>query len=523
MLYAIHWIGLQRLHAVLWVSRLLEALTVESLSSFLTQTLALLVACALIGLILTCVGLKLYRIVSCLVGAAMLGYLGWQLGAAINPVSLLSAALWALLFAIIGAFLFYFLNVISMGLGAFVVCFAVLHQWTGLALWVIAAVSLACAVLFCVLLIKRHFLRTPLEGGVVLGLVMLHFSGYLEALGVAVVCALSGIILQRFLAPKLQHKKRSKMDSRASAPTPPTQEAMTAEAQADAEEAEIRNYICKLSRAHAGQFSQGTVVTNIEELRKKYRSDNFVAFSADIDWASEDCIKELLDFFEINQIPLTLFCTHPSKLLSGHSADPMIELGIHPNYCSDSSQGRTMDEVTDYCMNLVPGARCVRGHRWFTSNDMYDRLVARGIRYDSSECSMLDLVEPHIHRSGMLRLPVFLEDGGLLQSGAEPDFVTCGKKYFAGNGLKVIDLHPIHFAINSPTLDYYRQVADEHSRADYMAMGWEEIEHLCYKGKGMRDYVAELVEYIRSKHIQVVTMGQIYDELTYEDEVRHAA
>lgn len=262
--------------------------------------------------------------------------------------------------------------------------------------------------------------------------------------------------------------------------------------------------------------------TNIAQLREKYRSDNYIAFSVDTDWASEDCISEMLDFFQENRIPINVFCTHPSDVLAARRQDPLIELGIHPNYCPNSSHGQTIDEVTAYCMNLVPGARCIRTHRWFSSNDIYDKLVTCGIRYDSSECSMMDPVEPYIHRSGILRLPVYFEDGGLLWSKTEPDFARYGEKYFSGNGLKVLDLHPIHFAINSPTLDYYRQISDEMSaRGEYTAMTKETARQLRFNGTGIRDYVMRLVEFIQAKRINVVSLGQIYEELEYyEGEVQ---
>lgn len=257
------------------------------------------------------------------------------------------------------------------------------------------------------------------------------------------------------------------------------------------------------------------ISTNIEQLRKKYRSDNFIAFTIDIDWASEDSIREITDFFIGNEIPVNIFCTHPSAVLAERKESPLVELGIHPNYSDGSSHGNTMDEITDYCMNLVPDARSVRGHRWFNSNDMYDRLIKRGILYDSSECSMMDRVEPYIHRSGLLRFPVFFEDGGMLWNGMEPDFKSNGRKYFSQDGLKVLDLHPIHFAINSPTDSYYRQVADGISRQEYNTMNSETILRLRYAGKGIRNYVMELVEFVKTHNVNVVSLGQIYDELEY--------
>jgi hypothetical protein len=98
------------------------------------------------------------------------------------------------------------------------------------------------------------------------------------------------------------------------------------------------------------------ISTNIEQLRKKYRSDNFIAFSIDIDWASEDCIREIVDFFIDNGIPINIFCTHPSSVLAELKDNSLVEFGVHPNYFEDSSQGNTMDEITDFCMNLVPDA-----------------------------------------------------------------------------------------------------------------------------------------------------------------------
>lgn len=251
--------------------------------------------------------------------------------------------------------------------------------------------------------------------------------------------------------------------------------------------------------------------TNIEQLRNKYRSDNFIAFSIDTDWASEDCIREMVDFFMGNGIPINIFCTHPSAVLAKCKNNPLVELGIHPNYCEGSSQGNTMDEITDYCMNLVPEARSVRGHRWFSSNDMYDRLVKRGILYDSSECSMMDCVEPYIHRSGLLRFPVFFEDGGALWFGVEPDFKSNGRKYFSQNGLKVLDLHPIHFAINSPTNSYYRRIADGMPRQEYNTMNAETILRLRYTGKGISNYVIELVDFVKACNVSVVSLGQVYE------------
>ena len=255
--------------------------------------------------------------------------------------------------------------------------------------------------------------------------------------------------------------------------------------------------------------------TNIKALREKYAKENYIAVSMDIDWASDPCIRRIVDYFLGQGAPLTIFCTHPSEAVDAYRGHPGVELGIHPNFFAQSSQGGTMDEVIDYCLKLAPGARCVRGHRWYSSNDMYDRLVERGIRFDSNESSMLDLAEPYIHRSGILRIPVFFEDGGFLWNGAAMDFKKEGLQYFDCPGLKVLDLHPIHFALNCPDNAFYRNVADGLPRAEYAAMTEETIARIAYKGYGMRDYIMELMDFVKRKDVRLVSLGQVYGDLVY--------
>jgi hypothetical protein len=257
--------------------------------------------------------------------------------------------------------------------------------------------------------------------------------------------------------------------------------------------------------------------TNIAEIRKKYRLLNAVAFSIDVDWAGESLIADVLEFFSENSIPLTVFCTHYSEVLLEKRNDPKVELGIHPNYTTGSSQGNTIDEVTDFCLKIVPDARCMRAHRWFRSNDVYDTLIKRKILFDSNECSMMDVVEPYIHRSGIMCMPAFFEDGWLLWSRLKLDFNENGKTFFSQDGLKVIDIHPVHFSLNSPTYTFYKEVCQSLSREEYNSMTPDTVQELRFSGKGMRDYILELVEFIAASQIHITTLGQVYDELRIEN------
>ena len=216
--------------------------------------------------------------------------------------------------------------------------------------------------------------------------------------------------------------------------------------------------------------------TNINDVREKYLKDNYIAVTIDIDWASEYCIGKIVNYFLENNIPLTVFCTHDSEVINSLKDNDMVELGIHPNFCQGSSQGETIDEVIEFCKKLVPESRCFRSHRWYSSNDVYDVLVNRGIKFDSNDSSMLNLVEPFIHRSGVLRIPTYFEDGGFLWNQGTMNFAEYGEEYFSANGLKVLDLHPIHFAINSPTLEYYRDICTKYNGEKFRSISENNIE-----------------------------------------------
>jgi len=254
-------------------------------------------------------------------------------------------------------------------------------------------------------------------------------------------------------------------------------------------------------------------MTNINELQKKYASDNFVSVTTDVDWASEDCIKELLDFFLERNIPLTVFCTHKSKMIDRYKKNPLITLGIHPNFCENSSQGKSYDEVIKYCTEIVPDAISFRCHRWFDTNDIYDKLVPKGFLYESNSSSLMCNVPPYIHRSGILRIPVFFEDGGYIFHNPDMRFESSGRKYFDAPGLKVLDLHPIHFAVNTPYFTYTREIKDRLTREEYNCLDKDAVQKIRNNKRGIRTYIEEMTGFILSEKINVVSLPQIYKDL----------
>lgn len=228
--------------------------------------------------------------------------------------------------------------------------------------------------------------------------------------------------------------------------------------------------------------------------RSEWQNDRIICFTMDVDWASEYVIKESLQYFLDLQIPLTVFITHKSETLDKMAENDLIDLQLHPNFIQPSSQGNNQDDVIEYCMQLLPKAKMFRGHRWYASNDVYDKLFNQGIRYESNLCTMMDITSPFLHRSGMIGFPVFLEDGALLQYDYSLKFVDTKELYDCG-GLKVIDIHPMHFMVNTPYFRYTRDIKDKMSRQEWNAIDKNTLEKLRYRGRGVSDYIKELIDY----------------------------
>lgn len=245
----------------------------------------------------------------------------------------------------------------------------------------------------------------------------------------------------------------------------------------------------------------------LEKAREKFRKENYICFTSDLDWAPEPAIEKTLRLFMGHDIRPTMFVTHPSKVIEKYN--DKIDLGIHPNFIQPSSQGESMDEIIDYCRALAPETRVFRAHRWFSSNDIYDRLVEKNFTYESNVCTNLDLAEPFLQRSGMISFPVYFEDGAYIVNSKKIDFDSIKYK-FEVKGLKIINIHPMHYALNTPYFQYTRQIKDGLTREEWNEMDENMLEDLEFKGHGIRNFILELVEFAERSNVKIITLKDAY-------------
>ncbi|EOC99968.1 hypothetical protein [Caldisalinibacter kiritimatiensis] len=248
-----------------------------------------------------------------------------------------------------------------------------------------------------------------------------------------------------------------------------------------------------------------------------YRDRGVYVLTLDVDWASEDALKYCYNTLNEFDIPMTFFITHKSKFISQLLKENKIEAGIHPNFAKGSSHGSTHDEVIEYCLKLLPKAEVFRCHRYYDVNDITDKFFKLGFKYDSNLCTLLENVPPFVHRSGLIRFPVFFEDGAYLYHNMNLNFKEVKEKHFAQPGIKVINLHPMHIALNTPDFSYMRSIKDNLTRSEWNNLTEKQLEELSYNGCGIRTFVLELFEFIKKNNIETYTLKEIYQRINKEN------
>ncbi len=235
-------------------------------------------------------------------------------------------------------------------------------------------------------------------------------------------------------------------------------------------------------------------------------------FTSDIDWASETTIAFSHRVVSGDQLKLTYFNTHPSHYLTQLEKENRIRLLIHPNFLPDSSHGKTFSEVMEYCLQLAPTADGFRCHRYFEVNDIMDEYVKRGFKFVSNHCTRC---EPHIqplwHRSGLLSLPIFFEDGGYLLMDPTLNFDQLRQR-LGTPGLKIINFHPAHMAFNTPDFQYTRKIKDSISREAWNNLSAQDLQTIAYQGHGIRTIVQKIIAYAIENRCAVFSLHEIYEE-----------
>ena len=185
----------------------------------------------------------------------------------------------------------------------------------------------------------------------------------------------------------------------------------------------------------------------------------------DVDWGTDQDMWNMAKILIDNNTKATWFMTHNSPITRKICEYPdLFEVGIHPNFHEESTQGDTPSKVMEYLKEIVPNAQSVRTHRLIQSYDLLKMMRDEyGIMYD---VSLFLPKTPHIipHRfyfemgKFITRIPYFWEDDAELVN-PNKCFDLDNEKYSVG-GLKIFNFHPIVTKESKPVNLFFRELAE---------------------------------------------------------------
>jgi hypothetical protein len=221
---------------------------------------------------------------------------------------------------------------------------------------------------------------------------------------------------------------------------------------------------------------------------------NELIVTIDLDWACEAAIEEVLVFLQDKKICPTVFVTHHSKIIEACMND--IDVGLHPVFGEKSSHGTSINEVTRHIMELPHNLPAFRCHRFAVCNLSLQAMTEAGMLISSNVCTDLAVVAPFINRFGLLEVPIFLEDGGYLWQKHDLDVNQTLLGSLAQPGQKVIIIHPMHFAVNTPCFAYMRDIKQAMSYKCWRQMSKSSLDALRWPGRGIRDLTIDLLSLV---------------------------
>jgi hypothetical protein len=251
------------------------------------------------------------------------------------------------------------------------------------------------------------------------------------------------------------------------------------------------------------------LLARLESTERVWDTEPVFCFTSDIDWASEAVLAKCLPELCAENLKLTVFVTHESRVISELKEAGCLERGIHPNFLSGSSHGEGFRTVIETCIKFAPEAEAFRSHRLFDVTDVTHLLHDDyKFKYVSNLGTVMQpRLGPVLHESGLVHFPTFFEDGTHLFHGLSLRLADYLPR-FVSPGIKIISIHPADYVINTPKISYMRGIKDSMSREAYQQMSAADVDKHEHRGVGIRSLVREIIAL--SKAHRIMSLSELY-------------
>jgi len=180
---------------------------------------------------------------------------------------------------------------------------------------------------------------------------------------------------------------------------------------------------------------------------------NETAISFDCDWAPDFAIDYTASLISSLRIKSTWFMTHRSRACEKLISSPDVEIGIHPNFLQNSTQGKNPVQIMESLKEIFPTAKAVRTHAMVYSASIAHLFALFDLSIDSSVyLGGMQNIQPLITRYGnklIVRMPYYWSDDG------EVNYNLGWENPETSPGLKILCFHPLHVFLNTDCWNTY--------------------------------------------------------------------
>ena len=226
----------------------------------------------------------------------------------------------------------------------------------------------------------------------------------------------------------------------------------------------------------------------------------------DCDWASAEMIIESAKLLIENNIKATWFVTDSNKGIDFLKGYPLLfDLGIHPNFMKNSTQGDSEEEIINSLFKIVSDCSIIRTHGLLQSSNMLESFSEKyNLKIDSSLfMPFCENIEPHFFhfsKSSLFRIPYNWGDNYALNNFNK---LKSNFDLIHFNGLKVFNFHPIHIYHNISSIESYNTIKNNEKLVNQISHSNE---------FGIKDYLLELIFRCGKNKLKSEKLIKIYNE-----------
>jgi len=176
----------------------------------------------------------------------------------------------------------------------------------------------------------------------------------------------------------------------------------------------------------------------------------------DVDWAPDFMIEYVSELLIKQGVHATWFITHDSPAIQKLFENKLFEIGIHPNFDQNSTQGENPRSILSNLKSIAPNAKSVRMHNLLQSTPILKMLPDFGIE---NECSLMlehnYNLQPFFSKYfNLYRFPYFWADDVTMSY----TFTWNECNFKNSPSLQIFSFHPVHIYLNSKTTENYQNL-----------------------------------------------------------------